>query len=252
MPNPLRQHKGPFASRSRRRWGRWIVGVLAPGGVLVVVAHVLDRPVFHALAVSKPRLTEMEGQGLYRMVWLTGTLWVWLVISVGLYLHDRAPIGHGPSPALGHRRDPGARAIAVAGSSVLAGIGAEVLKLVIGRERPTRLVEGEFVEQIYTFKPVLGAFTDSSNLGMPSSHAAVAFAGAVATALVMPTQRGLMLSLAGLCALSRIIASAHTLSDVVVGALLGSVVAVVVSRWAMRGAGPGVVPVWWDGRGEGP
>lgn len=252
MPNILPHHKGPFAARRRRRWTRWLVGGLLPGAALIVLAHVLDRPVFDALAVTKAHLTGMEEGALYRLLWLVGTLWVWLVVALGLYLHDRAPIGLGPKPALGHRRDPGARAVAVAGSVVLAGAVAEVLKLVIGRERPTRLVEGEFVEQFYVFKPVLGALHDSSNLGMPSSHAAVAFAGAGAMALVAPTQRGLVLSLAGLCALSRIVASAHTLSDVVVGALVGVVTALWVSRWSMRRAAPGVLPDrglgWESGR----
>ncbi len=250
VPKTLLHQKGPFAARRRRRWTRWIVGGLLPGAALIVLAHVLDRPVFDALAVTKAHLSEMEESGLYRLVWLMGTLWVWLVVAMGLYLHDRAPVGLGLRPALGHQRDPGARAIAVAGSVVLAGAVAEVLKLIIGRERPTRLIEGEFIEQMYVFKPVLGALRDSSNLGMPSSHAAVAFAGAVAMALVAPTQRGLVLSLAGLCALSRIVASAHTLSDVVVGALVGVVMAVWVSRWSMRRAAPGVVPdrgLGWEG-----
>ncbi len=227
-----------------------VVGIL-PGAVLIALAHVLDRPVYEALSATKPQLTRMEEGAFYRMVWLVGSLWTWVLIALGFYLHDRTPPPLGPRPALGQRRDPGARAVAVAGSAIVGGLIAEVLKVVIGRERPTRLVDGVFQEQIYTFKPLFGALRDGSNLGMPSSHAAAAFAGAMAIAMVAPTLRGLALAMAALCALSRIIASAHTLSDVVVGAMVGMLAAVFVTQWATRHAGTEVVPAWAFGAASG-
>ncbi|MCB1282211.1 MAG: phosphatase PAP2 family protein [Salinibacterium sp.] len=251
MATTLPHTRSPLAGRARRRWTRWLIRGLLPALVLIVIAHLLDRPVFEALSVSKPELERMEEGGLYRLSWLMGTMWVWVFIASALYLHDRSPPPHGPRPAMGRRRDPGARAIAVAGAALVAGLVAEVLKVFIGRERPTRLVDGQFVEQMYTFKPVLGGVIDGSNLGMPSSHAAVAFAGAAALAFVMPTVRGIALLLAGLCALSRIIASAHTLSDVVVGAAVGVMVAVLFARWSITRTSPGVIPSWKLGSAGG-
>jgi len=98
-----------------------------------------------------------------------------------------------------------------------AGIAAELLKLVVGRERP---IDG-LVFQGEVWKPFLGAFTGGGNLGFPSSHAAVAFAGAAMLAAFFPRLRALIFTLAAGCALSRMLVGAHWLSDVVAGAAIG-------------------------------
>lgn len=244
MPRTLPHAASPFAGRTRRRWVRWLLGAMLPAALLVILAHGLDLPFFRALSVSKAELDRLEEQDLYWLVRSLGSLWPWLLIGTALHLHDRAPLPSGPRPALGARKEPWARSLCVMLSAALGGLAAEVLKLIIGRERPARLIEGEFVEQIYTFKPPLGAFIDSSNLGMPSSHAATAFAGAVALALFMPTIRPLILLLAGMSGLTRIIASAHTLSDVVVGAGLGCAIALLVCRPTLSRLGQHRVPPW--------
>ncbi len=254
--------RSPFDGFGRRKWTRWLFAAILPGALIIAAAHGLDRTVYEWLSVSKPELNALELKPTYRLIWLFGSMWTWLIIAVALYLHDRTPPPIGPRAALGQKRDPAARAVAVAGSAILAGVIAEALKWVIKRERPTRLEDGAFIEQIYTFKwpdlfTALSGGSDamsagehfsrwlsSSNLGMPSSHAAVAFAGAAAVAVLLPTQRGLVLALAALCAMSRVLASAHTLSDVVVGSLIGLLASAFVVPWAMRRSSVDVVPAW--------
>jgi membrane-associated phospholipid phosphatase len=246
MAKALPFRKGPFAGRTRRRWLRWILRGLIPAMVLVVIAHLLDRPVHGALAVSKTELNSLEEEDLYWLLRGLGSLWPWLLIATALYMHDRSPPPLGPRRGLGVRHDSGARAVTVAGSAIAAGLAVELLKLIIGRERPTRLDETgtEFIEQIYTFKQPLGAFFGGGNLGMPSSHAATAFGGAVALAILMPTLRPLILGLACLSGMMRIVASAHTLSDVVVGAAVGAVMGMVVYRAVYKHMGPDRIPSW--------
>jgi len=107
-------------------------------------------------------------------------------------------------------------ALLVAGV-LLAGGAGELLKLTIGRMRPAGI-------GIYRFKPALEGFTDGSNLGMPSSHAVVAFAGAFMLGRIFPGVRPLLLALATGCAALRVCVSAHFASDVYMGAVLAYLV----------------------------
>jgi membrane-associated phospholipid phosphatase len=119
----------------------------------------------------------------------------------------------------------------LAGISYLAATGlADLLKDVFDRPRPS-LVHPDV-------HPLIRV---PSSAAMPSGHAAGAFAAAVAVSLVHPRLRWPLLVLAALIALSRIWLGVHYLSDVLVGATLGTVVALVVYRLgraiAERGAG---------------
>lgn len=71
---------------------------------------------------------------------------------------------------------------------------------------------------------------------MPSGHASTAFAAAVAVGLVHPRLRLPLLALAALIAISRVWLGVHYLSDVIVGAALGSAVALAL-WWLIRVAG---------------
>jgi undecaprenyl-diphosphatase len=64
-----------------------------------------------------------------------------------------------------------------------------------------------------------------ANGSMPSTHAASAFAAAVAAGLVHPRLRLPLLVLAALISLSRVWLGVHYLSDVLVGAAIGSAIA---------------------------
>lgn len=109
-------------------------------------------------------------------------------------------------------------------SPLMAGAMAELLKRVIGRERPGTIDP----TGAYTFKPFLGAFSDGSNLGIPSSHAAVAFGGAFILLRLFPCAGWVALVWAIGCGVTRIALGAHYVSDVVAGAALGHIAATIL------------------------
>ncbi len=113
-------------------------------------------------------------------------------------------------------------------SPLLAGAMAELLKRLVGRERPGTID----VTGAYTFKPFLGALTDASNhgsnLGIPSSHAAVAFGGAFILLRLFPCAGCVALVWAIGCGVTRIALGAHYVSDVVAGAALGHIAATIL------------------------
>jgi len=102
-------------------------------------------------------------------------------------------------------------------SYVVAAVLADVLKDVFDRPRPS-LVDPNVHPLIQV----------PSSAAMPSGHAAGAFAAAVAVGLVHPRLRWPLIVLAALIALSRVWLGVHYLSDVLVGAALGTAVALTV------------------------
>jgi undecaprenyl-diphosphatase len=195
--------------------------VLVVGLALVALAHVLDRPALFALLRERASLEQHDWYWLIRGV---GDLRTWLVLALALVLLDPRP----------------RRALALLLAPLAAGALAELAKLLIGRERP---VDAGIVQNdgFYVWKPFLGAFSDSSNLGIPSSHAAVAFAGAAALALIAPRLAILTLPLAAACAWTRLAVGAHFLSDVVAGSLLGILMALAFRPMLRAPSGPGAV-----------
>ena len=106
-------------------------------------------------------------------------------------------------------------------SSLLA---AQVLKYVIGRGRP--FVGGK--ANAFNFEPFNGT---PAYFSMPSAHAVTAFALAFAVAAVWPRLRVPMYIYAVAIAASRLVLLAHHPSDVVAGAVVGLVCAMLVRYW---------------------
>jgi membrane-associated phospholipid phosphatase len=126
----------------------------------------------------------------------------------------------------------------VAAAIATPGLTVTIVKRLIGRARP--LVEGSGVWS-YQF---LGWRVDHASL--PSGHATTAFAALVAIGAIIPQARALLWLYAVLIALSRVVVGAHYPSDVIAGALAGSIGALLVRNWfAERRLGFSVTP---DGR----
>ena len=202
-------------NRSSRRALPWLAGAV----LLLVAAHLLDRWAFAALAYN----------GVYEHDWgrllrIMGFAPTWLLAAAALWLEGRGG-SDGAGPRL--RATAGTVVIAVA----LGGLGAEALKLLIRRERP----DGS---GLYLFR----SFTDhpfsTGRLGMPSSHTMVAFAGAAVLARRFPRAAPILYGLAAGCGLTRLMAQAHFLSDVVAGALGGAAAGRWTSRRLTSAAGP--------------
>lgn len=144
-----------------------------------------------------------EGRDLHNLFRLAGYLPTILVLGAALSLIDP-------------RHLPRAAHIVIC--AALSGFAAELVKMLVGRERPIAHDGGVY------FKPFLHGFVDQSNLAFPSSHAAVAFGAAWMACLFFPRGRWLWLGLASGCALTRIAAKAHWLSDCYAAAVVAFLV----------------------------
>jgi undecaprenyl-diphosphatase len=117
---------------------------------------------------------------------------------------------------------------------LFAAIGAPglfdtIIKRMIGRARP--LVTG--VADPYVFHPFKWSAAYAS---LPSGHATSAFAALVAVGTVWPRARTVMWIYALLIAVSRVMVTAHYPSDVLAGAVVGVVGALLVRHYfALRG-----------------
>jgi len=202
----------------------WLIAILA---LATIVATLLDRRLVAWLATTEPGArARLVSRDWYQFLRAVGYLPTWLVLAGAIALLDRRARGVG-------------RGVLVLLAPIAAGALAELAKLVVARERPVR--DGVIHnDAAYVWRGLLSGFSDSSNLGMPSSHAAVAFAGAAMLGLLFPPLRWLALALAAGCGLTRLLTGAHFASDVVVGASIG-----VLTAWALAlptragGADPG-------------
>ena len=116
------------------------------------------------------------------------------------------------------------------------GLFVNVVKHIFGRARP--LVGGSL--DPYLFSPFSWP---AAYAGLPSGHAATVFSVLVAFGTLWPRGRTLLWVYALLIAASRVAVTAHYPSDVLAGALVGVVGALLVRRWfALRGLGFSVAP----------
>ena len=176
----------------------------------LVLAHTLDPWAVKTLAVAGFSDTDLG-----RMLRSLGYLPFWLVAALALAL------------AGGEDRKRRGSLLAIAVFS--GGLLAELLKTVTGRLRPTKEFTG------YHFRDLAEVpFTDLTvNVGLPSSHALVAFAAAFMLVRLFPEGRWIWIALAIGCAYSRIATGAHYLSDVTASAVIAY--ALVAFIWWRRG-----------------
>lgn len=177
---------------------------------IIVAAHLGDRWAWNHF--TRPDVYEHDWGRMLREV---GFLPSWLLASCALWLHTRDR----------------SRALLVALTPTAGGALCALLQVLIRRERPG-LHEGRYVFRAFTDRPWHGA-----EFGLPSSHALVAFSGAWMLCRLYPRARLVWLVLAIGCALTRVLAQAHFLSDVVVAAVAGYwIVALIWSKFPARGA----------------
>jgi membrane-associated phospholipid phosphatase len=151
---------------------------------------------------------------LYYLFRIWGSLWPWLLFSIALALSCRGK-------AQPNRAKQSAFILL---SPALSGGLAEILKLTFRRERPSEL-------GAYVFRSLSDRPWSSSGLGLPSSHAAVAFGGSMALMILFPRLRWPALVMAVGCALTRVIIGAHYTTDIYLGALVGSVTGLLLAHW---------------------
>lgn len=166
--------------------------------------------------------TALRTDGVYdndrgRLLRVVGYLPLWWLVALAIWLESR------------NRR----HALMVALVPAAGGLLAEVLKIVLRRERP-RLHDGEYFFRAFGDQPFY-----TRDIGLPSSHALVAFAGAWLLCRIWPRAWPVWLLLAAGCAITRVQAGAHFLSDVTVAAV--AAFALVAAVWRKWGAATGPV-----------
>jgi undecaprenyl-diphosphatase len=118
----------------------------------------------------------------------------------------------------------------------LPGVFVNIVKHIIGRARP--FVGG--AADPYLFRPFSWPAAYAS---LPSGHAATACGAALAFGMLWPRLRPLMWAYAVVIGISRVVVTAHHPSDVLAGALVGIVGAILVRNYyAARGVVFGVTP----------
>ncbi len=156
---------------------------------------------------------------------------VWFLVPIAAVLATIAAL---TSPALAPMSRRALTVVAIRLGFLFLAIGLPglcfaLVKRLIGRARP--LVEGGADPFIY--RP-LGWNVEYASL--PSGHAIDAFAVATALGALWPRARPLLWTYAAVIALSRVVLTAHFPSDVIAGAVVGVVGALLVRDWfAARG-----------------
>lgn len=177
-----------------RAWVRWLI----VSAVLITAAHLAD-----AFAWRTLRMPDVYEKDWGRLLRSLGYLPTWGAIALAYWLEAR------------DRPSGGRVAGYLALSPTLGGGVAELGKILFRRLRPDDLTFG------YAFRPYSDHFWSNKGMGLPSSHTLCAFAGAAALARVFPRARWVFYALAAGCAVTRVMANAHFLSDVTVAACLG-------------------------------
>ena len=196
--------------RSRRDPEMLFAGTLV---LLFLIAYVSDQWIFHHFTFPG-----VYDRGWGRMLRLAGYFPLWGIVALALVLHDWVP------RTLATLRQASRRGLLLFWSAALGGIVAELLKVAFHRERPG-LTDG-----LHVFRPWADRPFSTAQLGLPSSEAAVAFAAAAVLARLFPEAGLLWYALAVGCGLTRVASGAHFMSDVVMAAFVGYVVALILWR----------------------
>ena len=204
---------------------RLAAGTVAAIAIVAATMIVLDAPAVTAVQRAPAWLPE-----IFDHITEFGKS-VWFLVPIALALATIALLA---SPALPRMSQRVLAAIAVRLGFLFLAIGLPGLvftigKRLVGRARP--FVEGSANPLIY--RP-LGWSVEYASL--PSGHAVDAFAAAMAIGVLWPRMRPLMWTYAVVIAVSRVVLTAHFPSDVMVGAVVGAVGALLVRDWyAARG-----------------
>jgi membrane-associated phospholipid phosphatase len=150
----------------------------------------------------------------------------WFLLPLGGVLIAIAALA---SPVLAPIERRVLAAIAVRAGFLFVAIAAPslfvtLIKRMIGRARPYVVAHADpFLYVPFAWR--------ADHASMPSGHAATAFAAAVAVGILWPRLRAPMLAYALVIAVSRVVLDAHYVSDVIAGAIVGALGAIMIRDW---------------------
>jgi len=212
---------------------RWTVAVLAAAAVSIAW---IDAPLaryFHD-AWGGTAL-----HAVFRTITGLGDATAYVVIALAIVLVCRAGVRlRHVRPLAARLRDHERTALCVLGALAASGVVVNLLKPVVGRARPQALLDGGdpgFSLLAFDFHK-LNAF--------PSGHAQTIWAVAAVLMIVYPRWRWWFAAVAVAVSASRVVIAAHYLGDVVAGAwigVLGAVLACAVAEGRRRAPASGRV-----------
>lgn len=199
------------------RGGRLRLVALTIGGLAALAMVTIDRPVATWVAALDPsvhRFFSATARPGLSTGWLIGSALLALLAGVIAWRSAEAARkqrwrSHALAPAF------------VFASVALAGLTTDLVKAVVGRFRPKLfLLDGRYGFDFLHYK--------ADFLSFPSGHATTAFALATAFTLLWPRPAVVYFALAAGIAISRVGSNAHFVSDVLVGAFVGTVMTLYV------------------------
>lgn len=177
----------------------------------------LDERVYHLTYA-----TEKSAREVWRIVtdlgdsgWMAiGLILIWILAMVMARFQPESP-----------RWKPLSRqAIFVFVAVALPGIFTLFVKGIVGRARPYLFdTEGPFGFNSGSFESIYASW--------PSGHTTTAFAFAIAVILMSSRLKYILLPLAALAGYSRMALGAHYLADVIMGATVGTIGAILIYQW---------------------
>lgn len=207
-------------SRTRSRVAFVLIAVFG-----LIIFNLTDRWLFERVYVGTEEIGEVESKAWYQILRQTGDIRTWIIVALAIGAHAfwRAFGGNAPRIRVGG-------IIGIVAAPIASGLVAEILRMILARERP--LVAGIYRDHVWQglFAGVYsdGKWFQISGLGLPSSHAAVAMAAAVATARAFPGSGWILVPVAIGCSWTRMLSGRHFASDVFLGMIVGWIVAVLV------------------------
>lgn len=244
LRQPAHTRLASAGSTLRRRWSvrRWALQAtprwhIALGAALVLLAIVVIAIAGDAALAVYARNLPSAVRAAGRIVTTLGdSLYIFLLSAIGMVVPLLMRGGQGAyrarDAALAHIAGRSAFVFAVAAFS---GILAQVLKHLIGRARPRLFDEFGAFHFVWPGYPSVYA-------SFPSGHTITAFACAMAIGFFLPRWRLPLFALAALIGASRVVVGAHYPTDVVGGAVIGVLSALIARRaFAARGI---VFRVW--------
>ncbi len=210
------RYLSPFEKRVHRR--RVLLGWCAVG-LLFAVVCVLDQWLWGVLRFDPEK--KLESKDWWQVLRQAGSVLPWAIVGLCLWLHDWS-VTHDAQ----ERAGAGHRGVMVVLAAALGGALAEVLKGISRRGRPVG--DGRYH---WGWTEDVGAY------GLASSHAGVAFGGAIMMGWFFPTLRVPLLVLASGTAMTRLAVGAHYASDVLAAIVLSY--AGCLALWKLFSAMPG-------------
>jgi membrane-associated phospholipid phosphatase len=186
-------------------------------GACVALMRFADRPLAHHFQPHAGLLFHIAA-----LITNAGNAIWWLVPTLAVYLAARI-VWRSPLWA--------ARALFLFAAVACSGLMVDVLKPLLGRARPVML----FTHHVYGFTYLHFAAAYES---FPSGHAACATGAGLALGVLAPRYRTLSISIGLLLGFTRVIVTAHYLSDVLAAVLVSVWTVVALERlFARHGMG---------------